>query len=159
MPVELNPALVAATRYRVHQRADELRQKPSSRLLLWLASIVSIVWMIASTPLYLARIGMDFQSAGDSSIGLANGIGLWWLLPALALAAMLRRAELGRKNRKGRRFRSSTLSRNFSQRIRRIISKYFALFAGAKAAQGSFIFADADKPWSLDRSEVASCSE
>ena len=101
MPVELNPAIVAATRSRVRQRADELRQKPSSRLLFWLASIVSSVWMIASTP-YIWR-GLEWISnlLGIPRLVWQMGFGLWWLLPALALAAMLSELSSGRNEQEG----------------------------------------------------------
>jgi anti-sigma factor RsiW len=96
IPVYLDPELVAATHYRVHQRAHELRETRSPRLLFWLASGLSVVWMIASTP-YVWR-GMEWISGllGIPRVVWQAGFGLWWLLPALALAAMLSELHAGR---------------------------------------------------------------
>lgn len=101
MPIELDPAFVAATRYRIHQRANELRQTPSSRLLFWLASVLSITWMIASTP-YIWR-GLEWVSnlLGIPRLVWQMGFGLWWLLPALALAALLSELSSGRNEQEG----------------------------------------------------------
>jgi anti-sigma factor RsiW len=96
LPVYLSPDLVAATHYRVHRRAHELRQSRSPQLLFWLASGLSFVWMIASTP-YVWR-GMEWISGllGIPRVVWQAGFGLWWLLPALALAAMLSELSAGR---------------------------------------------------------------
>ncbi len=88
-PVELDPALVGKTRIMAQQRARDLRQGAASRVLLGLAIMLSWAWIIASTP-YLWH-GLEWISTkiGVPRVIWQMAFGLWWVLPALALAAVL----------------------------------------------------------------------
>ncbi len=88
-PVELDPAVVSKTRTMVQQRARDLHQGTTSRVLLGLAVVLSWAWIIASTP-YLWR-GLEWISTkiGVPRLIWQMAFGLWWVLPALALAAVL----------------------------------------------------------------------
>jgi hypothetical protein len=97
-PVEIDPTLIAATRFRVHQRARELRTRQSPSVLLWLACILSCAWTVVTTPYVWRSLEWISGHLGVPRLVWQMGFGLWWLLPALALAAMLSELKSGRSD-------------------------------------------------------------
>jgi len=89
LPVPLPRGLAARTQFRVHLRAQEMREREPKRRLLWIICAMSWALGIASAP-YVWRA---FEWAGDR-LGLPRlvwemGFGLWWTIPALIAAAVV----------------------------------------------------------------------
>jgi anti-sigma factor RsiW len=87
--VQVKPELVLSTQRAVHNRARELGSTRSRNVVLWGAVAVSWVWILWSAP-WLWRI-LDWLG---NHLGLPGwawqmAFGIWWLLPALATAAVL----------------------------------------------------------------------
>lgn len=89
IPVALDPALLAATRLRVRRRADELQTRAVPTLLVWAACLLSCGWIISTTPYVWRSLEWIAGYLRIPRLIWQMGFGLWWLLPALALAALL----------------------------------------------------------------------
>jgi predicted anti-sigma-YlaC factor YlaD len=100
MPVSLPRGLAARTQFRVHLRAQELREREPKRRVLWIMCAVSWALGIATAP-YVWRV---FAWAGER-IGVPRlvwemGFGLWWAIPALVAAGvvLIENARLANEN-------------------------------------------------------------
>ncbi len=88
--VGVDPELVRSTQQLVRARARDLNSRTDlNPVAAWITAIVTLIWMAATVP-YLWR---GFEWIGNRS-GIPDfiwqmGFGLWWLLPALVLAAVL----------------------------------------------------------------------
>ncbi|MFB3922878.1 MAG: hypothetical protein ACE145_14230 [Terriglobia bacterium] len=100
MPVELDPAVVAAARARVRLRARELREQESRMQGLWIACVLSWVMGVLSAPL----VWWGFQWIGRHmalpDLAWQTAFVLWWVMPAAAAAAVLAglRARAAKEN-------------------------------------------------------------
>ena len=93
VPVSAPPSLVAAAQFRVHQRARELRRRQEEPILAWLGAALSFAW-IGMSGGYVWR-GLEWAAG---RMGIPNPIwqmafGLWWAIPALAVAGIEPRDE------------------------------------------------------------------
>lgn len=95
-----DPALVEATRRRVHFRACELREQESQMRGLWISCALSWVLGVLSAPL----LWWGFQWIGRHmalpDLAWQTAFVLWWVMPVAATAAVLAglRARAGREN-------------------------------------------------------------
>lgn len=87
--LEVDPALIRATRLAVHRRARELRERPIRMLPLWIFCTLSWVLGAVSAP-YLWR-GFEWigRRVGVPDLMWQTAFLLWWALPAVAVAAIL----------------------------------------------------------------------
>ncbi len=89
VPVNLDPAVVAATQARVAARARELRQRRDQLRPLWILLPLSLLWMVLTTPyawMSFEWLGHRFALAG---VVWRGAFLVWWFLPAVALALVL----------------------------------------------------------------------
>ncbi len=81
--------LVSRTQFRVHLRAQELREREPKHRWMWLACAASWIFGIASAP-YVWRLFAWFgDRAGVPKLVWEIGFGLWWTIPALFAAIVL----------------------------------------------------------------------
>jgi predicted anti-sigma-YlaC factor YlaD len=88
--VAMDPELVRSTQQLVRARARELNSRANlNPVAAWIAALVTLMWIAATVP-YLWR-GFEWigKRMGISNLIWQMGFGLWWLLPALVLAAVL----------------------------------------------------------------------
>ena len=88
--VGVDPELVRSTQQLVRSRARELNSRADlNPVAAWIAAIVTLMWISATMP-YLWR-GFEWIGKRTEIPDLVwqMGFGLWWLLPALVLAAVL----------------------------------------------------------------------
>ena len=89
IPIQVDPALVAATKQRVRLRASELQNNGAAKLLLWIAGGLSWAWTAVSASFIwrgLDRIANRLEIP-DPLWQMA--FGLWWFLPAVVIGAVL----------------------------------------------------------------------
>jgi anti-sigma factor RsiW len=89
IPVALDPALVKITRVRVQQRAAELRAQRVQQFWLWLGCILSWAWIAESAPLLWRGFSWAALKTGMPSPLWQMAFALWWVMPALVVAAAL----------------------------------------------------------------------
>jgi hypothetical protein len=89
MPVQFNPVMLRATRLAVYQRALELNARRKTLAWIWLAAALSWAWMAASTPYIWRAVEWIAGRLAIPKLIWQMGFGLWWVLPALAVAAVL----------------------------------------------------------------------
>jgi predicted anti-sigma-YlaC factor YlaD len=88
--VGVDPELVRSTQQLVRARAIELNSRANlNSVATWIAAIMTLMWIAATMP-YLWR-GFEWvgKRLGIPDLIWQMGFGLWWLLPALVLAAVL----------------------------------------------------------------------
>jgi len=88
--VGVDPELVRSTQRLVRARARELNSRADlNPVAAWIAAIITLMWIAATVP-YLWR-GFEWiaKRMGIPDLIWQMGFGLWWLLPALALAVVL----------------------------------------------------------------------
>ena len=88
--VGVDPELVRSTQLLVRARARELSSRADlNPVAAWIEAIVTLMWIAATMP-YLWR-GFEWigKRMGIPDLIWQMGFGLWWLLPALVLAAVL----------------------------------------------------------------------
>jgi len=100
VPVRVPPSLVAAAQFRVHQRALELRRQQEAPILAWVGVALSFAW-IGMSGGYVWR-GLEWAAGrtGIPSPVWQMAFGLWWVIPALAVAAVLSTHGLGGAERR-----------------------------------------------------------
>ncbi len=89
VPVRLPAALVAATQFRVQQRAQELRGRRRGPILAWLGVGLSLCWVVLSGPFLWRALHWAAVKTGVPSPIWQMAFGLWWFIPAIAVAAVL----------------------------------------------------------------------
>lgn len=87
--VQVNPALVEMTRFRVRRRAQELDRRRLPGMWLWIAGAVSWAWTAASVSCLWRIFGWMAHRVGIPSPLWQMGFALWWAVPALILASVL----------------------------------------------------------------------
>ena len=88
--VGVDPELVRSTQQLVRARARELNSRTAlNPVAAGIAAIITLMWVAATMP-YLWR-GFEWiaKRMGIPDLIWQMGFGLWWLLPALVLAAVL----------------------------------------------------------------------
>lgn len=95
-PVELPSDLVSRTKFRVHLRAGQLREREPGRRLLWTLAFMSWALGVSTAP-YVWRL---FSWAGYQ-LGLPHyvsqaGVILWWTGPALLAVGLILFERRGR---------------------------------------------------------------
>ncbi len=87
--VSLPSGLACRTQFHVRLRAQELREREPKRRAMWLASVLSWAFGIASAP-YVWRLFAWFgESTGVPKLVWVLGFGLWWAIPAVFVAIVL----------------------------------------------------------------------
>jgi len=87
--IPLPDGLARRTQFRVHLRAQELREREPKRRALWFACGVSWVFGGVSAPYVWSLFQWIGQRAGLPKIVWEVGFGLWWTIPALFVVAVL----------------------------------------------------------------------
>jgi anti-sigma factor RsiW len=87
--IRLNPALVEMTRLRVRQRAQELDRRRLPGMWLWIVAAISWAWIAASMSYLWRGFGWMAHRVGIPSPLWQMGFAMWWVAPALILAAVL----------------------------------------------------------------------
>ncbi len=97
--VRVNPALVRATRLRVHARALELHERRTQMTLLWVSCALSWVLGALSAPFVWRAFAWLGERSKMPAIAWKLGFALWWALPAAAVAVvlMMRRTQAERQ--------------------------------------------------------------
>ncbi|MBI1983153.1 MAG: hypothetical protein HYS61_03030 [Acidobacteria bacterium] len=100
----LDPAVVEATRRRVHARALELREHDARMRALWMSCALS--WMLGAVSAPLLWRGLEWvgqRMALPESVQVVAFI-FWWIVPAVVVAAVLtwRRSRALAQNGYGR---------------------------------------------------------
>jgi anti-sigma factor RsiW len=89
LSIRVDPALIKATRMAVQLRARELQERPSRMLSLWVFSALSwILGIVTAPPLWRAFEWVG-RKAGVPDFMWQMGFVLWFILPALIVAAVL----------------------------------------------------------------------
>lgn len=81
--IALPDGLASRTQFRVHLRAEELREREPQRRALWLACTVSWAFGIASAPYVWRLFRWLGERTGVPKLVWELGFGLWWTIPAL----------------------------------------------------------------------------
>ena len=81
--IPLPDGLARRTQFRVHLRAQELRERQPQRRAIWLACVVSWAFGIVSAPYAWRLFRWMGESAGAPKLVWEVGFGLWWTIPAL----------------------------------------------------------------------------
>ncbi len=84
-----NPSLVDITRRRVRERARQIAPRRASASLIWFSCAMTWVWMGLSAPYVWRGCAWAGRLVGAPDWAWQMSFGLWWLLPALAVAATL----------------------------------------------------------------------
>lgn len=93
--VAIPPALASRTQFRVRLRAQQLRAEPRW-LMVWIASGLSWVFGAATAPYIWRALEWGGHHFGVPKIVWELGFGLWWALPAAAIAVVLLLESAGR---------------------------------------------------------------
>ncbi len=93
--VQVDPVLIERTRLRVRQRAQVLGSRSSPGMWLWVVSAISWAWMAASASYMWRGFGWVAHRVGIPSPLWQMGFALWWVVPALIVAAVLSLHSLG----------------------------------------------------------------
>lgn len=95
--IEFPAGLASRTQFRVHLRAQQLREGEPRSIAVWAVAGMSWLLGIATAP-YVWQL---FAWAGDRlripKLVLEMGFGLWWLVPALVAGGILWFANSGEK--------------------------------------------------------------
>lgn len=87
--VPVSPALIRATRLRMHARALELAERRTRMTLLWVSCALSWVLGVASAPWVWRAFAWLGERARMPAIAWQLGFVLWWTLPTAAVAVVL----------------------------------------------------------------------
>jgi anti-sigma factor RsiW len=87
LPVVAGPELVRQTRLAVHSRAEQLHGARSRSVPLWIATAVSSVLMVLTTPFVWQTFAWFGRLAHIPNDVWLVGFLMWWFLPATILAA------------------------------------------------------------------------
>ncbi len=88
-PAAFDPALVEVTRRRVRERARQLAPRRASLGLIWASCALTWVWVALSAPYIWKGCAWVGRVLGVPNWAWQMSFGLWWMLPALAVAAAL----------------------------------------------------------------------
>jgi len=95
--IEFPAGLASRTQFRVHLRAQQLREREPRSIAVWAVAGMSWLLGIVTAP-YVWQL---FAWAGDRlripKLVLEMGFGLWWLVPALVAGGILWFANSGEK--------------------------------------------------------------
>ena len=89
MAVPLPRGMVGRTQFRVHLRAQELREREPKRRLLWTICGMSWALGVASAPYVWQAFEWIGLRLGAPKIVWEIGFGLWWTIPALVAAVVV----------------------------------------------------------------------
>jgi hypothetical protein len=95
--IAIPPALASRAQFRVRLRAQQLRSEPRWRMV-WLACAVSWAFGAATAPYVWRGLEWAGQHIGVPKIIWELGFGLWWALPAVAVAVILLLDNAGRSS-------------------------------------------------------------
>ncbi len=87
--VMASPALVDATRARVHARAEQLRERESRRFLIAISFAMGVVFSTMSAWLWWEVGGWMVERFNMPSVIVGPGLVVSWLLPAILLGVMV----------------------------------------------------------------------
>ena len=87
--IPLPADLASRTQFRVHLRAQELREREPKRRLLWAICGMSWAVGVASAPYVWQAFEWMGQRLGAPKLVWEIGFGLWWTIPALVAAAVI----------------------------------------------------------------------
>lgn len=93
--VAIPPALASRTQFHVRLRAQQLRTEPRWRTV-WIASGISWAFGAATAPYVWRGLEWVGHRIGVPNIIWELGFGLWWALPAVAVAVILLMENAGR---------------------------------------------------------------
>jgi hypothetical protein len=86
----MDPELVRSTQQLIRARASELNSRADlNPAAASIAAIVTLMWIAATVPYLWHGFEWIAKRAGIPNLVWQMGFGLWWLLPALVLAAVL----------------------------------------------------------------------
>jgi hypothetical protein len=89
LPVRLPPGLAERTQFRVHLRAQEMREREPKRRLLWIMCAMSWALGIATAPYVWRAFEWAGERLGTPRLVWEMGFGLWWTIPAVIAAAVV----------------------------------------------------------------------
>ena len=89
IPMQIDPAVVNATRLKVQHRAAELREQRERARTLWIACGLSWAWGVISAPLLWRASEWIGQSLHVADLVWQAGFLLMWFLPGSIAAAFL----------------------------------------------------------------------
>lgn len=89
VPVTVDPAMINVTRLRLHLRARDLREQQTQIAPLWISCALSWVAGVVSVPFLWRSFEWMGRRVGLPNLMWQAGFALWWVLPALGVAAML----------------------------------------------------------------------
>lgn len=81
--------LADRTKFRVHLRAQELREREPKRTWLWIVCAMSWGLGVASAPYVWQAFEWIGRYTGAPKLVIEFGFGLWWAIPALFAAAIV----------------------------------------------------------------------
>ncbi len=87
--IPLPSGLASRTQFRVRLRAQELREREPKRRALWFACAASWIFGAASAPYVWNFFQWFGQRTGVPKLVWEVGFGLWWMIPALFVVAVL----------------------------------------------------------------------
>lgn len=87
--IPLPSGLANRTQFRVHLRAQELREREPQRRALWLACALSWAFGIASAPYVWRILEWIGQLTGAPKLLLEFGFAMWWMVPAVVAVVVL----------------------------------------------------------------------
>ncbi len=86
-PIMANPEVVRQTRMAVHSRAEQRRASRARFAPLWIATAMSSIWMILTTPYLWQAFAWFGHTAGIPNAVWQAGFLMWWFMPATVFAA------------------------------------------------------------------------
>jgi len=89
VPVAVSPHLASRTKLAVRMRAQELQAERARSTPIWIATALSSVCMIFTTPFIWQAFDWLGQLASIPEPVLRIGFLMWWFLPATVLAAAI----------------------------------------------------------------------
>lgn len=87
--IPLPAGLAERTKFRVHLRAEVMREREPQRRLLWFTCAMSWVLGVTSAPYVWRGFAWLGDHTGAPKLLLQVGFGLWWAIPALFAAAIV----------------------------------------------------------------------
>lgn len=87
--VRVNPALIPATRRRIHARALELHERRAQMIMLWISCALSWVLGALSAPFVWRGFAWLGEHYKMPAIAWQFGFVLWWALPAAVVTVVL----------------------------------------------------------------------
>jgi len=88
-PVAFPTGLAARTQFRVHLRAQQLREREPRRLAVWAVAGMSWLLGVATAPYVWQVFAWTGERLHVPKLAWELGFGLWWLIPALIAGAIL----------------------------------------------------------------------